>query len=108
MQLTFARHSGHNGEEIMSVIKVTVLSAQVDERDGTFEGRSGEQINYTTRKQKAKLEVGGFAYPFDVRLESGQRAYPVGEYLLDMASMVTVNRGALNLSKYTALVPFKA
>lgn len=92
----------------MSGIKVTVLSAQVDERDGTFEGRNGESINYTTRKQKAKLEAGGFAYPFDVRLEDGQRAYPVGEYLLDMPSMISVNRGALNLSKYTALVPFKA
>ncbi|AUZ55056.1 single-stranded DNA-binding protein [Stenotrophomonas acidaminiphila] len=89
-------------------IKVTVLSAQVEERDGTFEGRNGDQINYTTRKQKAKLEAGGFAYPFDVRLEAGQRAYPVGEYTLDMDSMVSVNRGALNLSKYTVLLPAKA
>lgn len=92
----------------MSGIKVTVLSAQVDEREGTFEGKDGEQIKYTTRKQKSKLEVGGFAYPFDVRLEDGQKAYPPGEYHLDMASMLTVNRGVLNVSKYTALVPFKA
>lgn len=89
-------------------IKVTVLSAHVEEREGTFEGRGGDQINYTTRKQKAKLEAGGFAYPFDVRLEQGQKAYPVGDYLLDMDSMISVNRGSLNLNKYTALLPAPA
>jgi len=86
-------------------IKVTVLSANVDERGGTFKDDEGKDREYTTRKQKAKLEAGGFAYPFDVRLDKGQAAFPEGDYVLDVASMAQVNKGVLNLSKFTALIP---
>lgn len=84
-------------------MRVTILDAEVAERSGTFDGKDGEQISYTTRKQKAKLEAGGFAYPLDVRLEDGQKPYPLGAYDLDLDSMVTVNKGVINLSKYTVL-----
>lgn len=86
-------------------IKVTVLNSSIDERGGTFKNGEGEEIEYTTRKQKAKLETGGFAYPFDVRLDKGQAPFPEGEYYLDVASMAQVNKGVLSLSKFTALTP---
>jgi len=84
-------------------IKVTVLKAEIEERGGTFEGNKGEQISYTTRKQKARLETDGFAYPFDVRLQDGQPGYPQGDYELDIESMLQVNKGVASLSKFTVL-----
>ncbi|MFL3642776.1 single-stranded DNA-binding protein [Xanthomonas campestris] len=87
----------------MSGIKVTVLSAEVDERGGTFKDDRGEDREYTTRKQKAKLEAGGFAYPLDLRIEKGQAPYQPGEYELDFEAMVTVNKGAINYSKFHVL-----
>lgn len=90
---------------IENTIKVTVLDAQVNERGGNFQNDKGENIEFTTRKQKAKLETGGFAYPYDVRLDKGQPAYPVGEYELDVTAMAQVNKGVLNLSKFTMLRP---
>jgi len=86
-----------------NVIKVTVLSATVDERGGSFKNDKGEEVEFTTRKQKAKLETAGFAYPFDVRLDKGQQPFPEGDYELDVAAMAQVNKGVLNLSKFTAL-----
>lgn len=86
-----------------NVIKVTVLSSSVDERGGSFKNDAGESVEYTTRKQKAKLETAGFAYPFDVRLDKGQPPFPEGEYELDVAAMAQVNKGVLSLSKFTAL-----
>ena len=88
-----------------NIAKVTILDSQIAERGGTFEGNKGEQISYTTRKQKGRIEVGGFAYPLDVRLEDGQAAFPVGDYELDIASMLQVNKGVMSLSKFTALRP---
>ncbi|HEY4557761.1 MAG TPA: single-stranded DNA-binding protein [Enteractinococcus sp.] len=88
--------------------KVTILSADVEERGGTFKDDSGNDRAYSTRKQKAKLEVGGFAYPLDVRLEDGQKPWPVGEYTMDWDSMVSVNKGSINLSKYARLIPLAA
>ncbi|WP_414616373.1 single-stranded DNA-binding protein [Stenotrophomonas geniculata] len=90
---------------IQNVIKVTVLSSSVDERVGSFKNDQGETVEYTTRKQKAKLETAGFAYPFDVRLDKDQQAFPEGDYELDVATMAQVNKGVLSLSKYTALRP---
>jgi hypothetical protein len=84
-------------------IKVTVLKSEIEERGGTFEGNKGEQISYTTRKQKARLETDGFAYPFDVRLQDGQPGYPQGDYELDIESMLQVNKGVASLSKFTVL-----
>ncbi|WP_295964360.1 single-stranded DNA-binding protein [uncultured Xanthomonas sp.] len=84
-------------------IKVTVMDAQIIERKGEFKDDSGQDRSYTTRKQKAKIEMGGFVYPFDVRLEDGQAAYAVGDYDLDIESMGQVNKGVLSLSKFTKL-----
>lgn len=86
-------------------IRVTVLDAEPIERSGEFDGRDGEKISYTTRKQKGKLEVGGFAYPYDIRLEDGQRPYPVGVYSLNVSAMFAVNKGVHSLTKYTVLSP---
>lgn len=88
-------------------VRVTVLDATPIERSGEFDGRDGEKISYTTRKQKAKLEAGGFAYPFDVRLEDGQKPYPVGDYTLDLGAMLQVNKGVASLAKFTVLRPLK-
>ena len=63
-------------------IKVIVLKNEIDERGGSFKNDAGENVEYTTRKQKAKLETGGFAYPFDV---------------------LQVNKGVASLSKFTVL-----
>lgn len=87
----------------LSIIKVTVLDATVNERGGSFKNDAGEQVEFTTRKQKAKLETGGFAYPYDVRLDKGQPPYPEGEYEFDVANMLQVNKGVATLSKFTVL-----
>lgn len=84
-------------------MKVTVLKSDIDERGGSFKNDAGEMVEFTTRKQKAKLEAGGFAYPLDVRLDKGQPGYPEGEYELDIESMISVNKGVINLSKFTVL-----
>ncbi|HDS1222990.1 TPA: single-stranded DNA-binding protein [Stenotrophomonas maltophilia] len=84
-------------------IKITVLKNEIDERVGSFKNEKGEDVKFTTRKQKAKLETAGFAYPFDVRLEDGQSGYPEGEYELDVESMLQVNKGVASLSKFTVL-----
>lgn len=92
-------------------MKVTVMDAEVIERGGTFQDDNGKDRSYTTRKQKAKIEAGGFVYPFDVRLEDGQKPYAVGEYEVDVEAMAQVNKGVLSLSKFTKLrakVPARA
>lgn len=83
--------------------KVTILSADVDEREGSFENDRGESISYATRKQKARLEVQGFAYPYDVRLEKGQPPYTQGEYTLDLGAMLQCNKGSISLNKFPIL-----
>jgi len=52
--------------------------------------------------------VGGFAYPYDVRLEDGQPPYAKGRYRFAMEKMLQVNKGAHSLSKFTRLVPLSA
>jgi len=88
-------------------IKVTVLKNEIDERGGSFKNDAGENVEYITRKQKGKLEADGFAYPFDVRLDKGQPAYPAGEYELDVPAMLQVNKGVASLSKFTVLRPLQ-
>ena len=90
------------------MIKVTVLSAKIIEFTGNFKGRDGEDIEYTTRKQDARLESAGFAYPYDVRLEEGEEAYALGDYELDVDRMVTVNKKTHSIDKYTKLKPLDA
>lgn len=85
--------------------RVTIADGTVHAREGSFKNDKGENVNYSTRKQVAKLEIGGFAYPFDVRLEDGQKPYEPGSYSLDLEAMVSVNKGAINLSKFPHLRP---
>ncbi|MDG4488807.1 single-stranded DNA-binding protein [Xanthomonas vesicatoria] len=89
----------------MSGIKVTVLSAQVEEREGTFADDAGKERKYTTRKQKCRIEAGGFAYPYDARLEDGEKAYLPGDYDLDVDAMLEVNKGNIQLRKFAKLKP---
>ncbi len=60
------------------MIKVTVLDSQINERGGSFTNDRNENVEFTTRKQRGKLEADGFAYPFDVRLDKGQPGYQGG------------------------------
>lgn len=91
-----------------STAKVTVLSDDVDAREGSFENDKGESIKYSTRKQKARLEVSGFAYPYDVRLEKDQKPYSPGEYVLDLPAMIQCNKGGISLSKFPVLRAVRA
>lgn len=87
---------------------VEVLDDHVHEKGGSFKNDAGEDVSYTTRKQDARLEVGGFAYPFSVRLEDGQAAYPKGRYRLAIEHMLQVNKGVASLSKFTRLAAIGA
>lgn len=88
--------------------RVTITDATVHAREGSFTNDKGEKVSYNTRKQSAKLEIGGFAYPFDVRLEEGQKPYDAGTYTVDLEAMISVNKGVMNLSKYPHLRPLAA
>lgn len=92
----------------MSDVIVHVLPGSVDERDGEFKNDQGETVKYSTRKQEARLEANGFAYPYSVRLEKDQRAWPVGAYRLAVEKMIQVNKGAHGFSKFAALEPIAA
>ena len=73
---------------------VTILSAQAKSKPYDFKDeKTGEQRSGVTTGQAAKLEVNGFAYPFRVRLEDGQAAWPVGEYVLDLAAHAPGQQG---------------
>lgn len=87
-------------------VKVIVLDGNPVEKSGEFDGKDGK-VSYTTRKQRARMEVGGFAYPFDVRIEDGQKPYPEGNYTLDVGAMLAVNKGVASLGKFTVLRPLK-
>lgn len=86
-------------------IVVEVLDGEVMEKDGSFTDDAGKDVKYTTRKQAARLESGGFAYPYSVRLEDGQRPYPKGRYRMLVSRMLQVNKGAHSLGKFTVLEP---
>ncbi len=84
-------------------IVVVIDGAQVKERAGSFKNDAGEQVDYKTRKQDARLEAGGFAYPYEVRLEDGQAPFPPGRYRMRPEKMLTVNKGTHAFSKYAVL-----
>jgi len=86
---------------------VEVFPGSVDERSGTFKDDSGEQREYTTRKQAGKLETMGFAYPYEIRLDKGQAPFAPGRYRMVVGKMLTVNKGAHNVSKFPVLEPIK-
>jgi len=82
---------------------VTITHADVAEREGSFRNDAGEQVDYKTRKQTAKLEVGGYAYPYEIKLEKDQKPYAAGAYHLDLGAMIEVNKKNLNLAKFPVL-----
>lgn len=84
---------------------VEVLPGSVSERDGTFVNDKGESVEYSTRKQPARLECNGFAYPYDVRLEKDQAPFQPGRYRLALERMLQVNKGAHGVSKFAVLDP---
>lgn len=86
-------------------VVVEVLDDQVLEKDGSFKNEAGEDVKFQTRKQDARLECGGFAYPYSVRLKDGQKPYPKGRYRMALERMVQVNKGAHSLDKFTVLEP---
>lgn len=98
----------HSTASTVPAVKVSILSAKPEEKAGNFKNDAGESVSYETRKQKARLEVNGFAYPYDVRIEKDQRPYPVGDYLLDLGAMLQCNKGNISLNKYAVLVPVDA
>ena len=87
---------------------VEVLDDQVQTKGGTFKNDAGEDVSYSTRKQDARLEVGGFAYPYSVRLEDGEPPYPKGRYRFAVEKMLQINKGAHSLGKFTRLAPLPA
>lgn len=87
---------------------VEVLNGQPDERGGTFKNDKGEDVQYHTRKQEARLESGGFIYPYDVRLERDQPPYKPGRYRMAVERMLQINKGAHSLAKFPKLEPLAA
>lgn len=89
----------NNNEEVI----VEILPGEVKDSQGEFTNDEGEKIAYHTRKQPSRLETGGFAYPYDVRLEKDQKAYPPGRYRMRVSAMLTVNKGMHYIQKYPVL-----
>lgn len=84
-------------------IVVVIEPGQIKERAGSFRNDSGETVEYKTRKQEARLEAGGYAYPYEVRLEDGQPAFAPGRYRMRPEKMLSVNKGAHAFSKFPVL-----
>lgn len=84
---------------------VEVFEGKPVERSGSFKNDNGEQVEYSTRKQEGKLEARGFAYPYEIRLEKDQAPFAPGRYRMNVAKMLTVNKGAHNIGKYAVLEP---
>lgn len=82
---------------------VVIPEGDVQERNGSFKNDQGEQVDYSTRKQAARLETGGFAYPYEVRLEKDQPAFKPGRYVMAMHKMLQVNKGVHSIAKYPVL-----
>ena len=83
---------------------VTILPGNVVANEGQFKNDKGEDVNYSTRKQPAKLETpDGFVYPFDVRLAKDQQPHAPGKYELLLGSMLAVVKGAATIGKYPVL-----
>lgn len=92
---------------LLAAAIVTVLADAKSKPYDFTDEKTGEKRTGATVGQAAKLEVNGFAYPFRVRLEEGQSPWPRGEYVLDLAAMLQVNKESISLSKYPVLVPLK-
>lgn len=90
---------------LLAMAIVTILSETVVSKPWDFVDDSGKQRSGATRTQKARLEVMGFAYPFLVRLEDEQQPHPKGDYVLDLAAMLQVNKEKAQLAKAHVLLP---
>jgi hypothetical protein len=106
--MNLTHYSNRFDPSLLAVAIVTILAAKVDEKPWEFTDETGKARQGTAYTQKAKLEVMGFAYPFKVKLENPAQAWPVGEYVLDLAAMLGVNKEQANLGKFHVLVPMKA
>ena len=84
-------------------IVVVIEPGEVKERDYSFKNDAGEVVEGKTRKQEARLESNGYAYPYEVRLENGQPPFKPGRYVMNVSKMLTVNKGAHSFSKYPVL-----
>ena len=89
------------------VAVVFIRDDKVCEKPWDFTDDTGKQRNGVTLWQNARVEHDGFAYPFKVKLENKADAYPAGEYIIDLASMLTFNKEAMFLTKFHKLVPVK-
>jgi hypothetical protein len=71
------------------MLKVSVKSDVVTTRDGV----SKKGTPYQIRSQNdSYVQIGMEIRKFEISLDQGQSPYPVGDYLLDVDSMVTVGR----------------
>lgn len=91
-----------------SEIIVEVVGDKANERKGEFKNDKGETVAFETRKQEARMHVNGFVYPYDVRLENGQKEFAPGRYRLATEKMISVNKGVHNIARYPVLEPVKA
>ena len=87
---------------------VEILDDQAKEKSGTFKDDEGNEREYTTRKQEARIEFGGYVQPYQVRVEVGVKPFPKGRYRMNLRKMMKVNNEALAFSKYAVLEPLQA
>lgn len=87
---------------------VDVFEGDPITKNGTFTDDEGKEREYTKRTQDGRLEVGGFVYPYDVRLADGRQPYAPGRYRFNLGKMLSVNKGNANWSKFAELVPVTA
>jgi hypothetical protein len=87
---------------------VHVDTAAAVDKDGTFTNDAGDEVKYSTRKQTVRVEVGGFAYPYEIRLEKDQKPYDVGAYQFDWSQTLEFNKKNMGLAKHPRLVALTA
>jgi hypothetical protein len=84
-------------------MKITVK----DEGVKVLQGKSAKTgREYSMRRQQVTVETSDFRMPMQIILADDQRAYPVGEYTLDLDSSVEVNNyGELRFKRRIDLIP---
>lgn len=85
-------------------IIVVIGDDPVVARQGEFEDDSGKTVKYDTRKQPAKIEANGYAYPGMIPLEKGQAPHAPGRYVMRTDKMFGCdNNGRYSFKKYPTL-----
>lgn len=87
---------------------VHIVDATPIDKEGSFTNDAGDSVSYSTRKQAARVECGGFVYPYELRLDKDQKPYPVGAYQFDWAQTLEFNKKNMGLGKFPRLAPVKA